>query len=159
MPSPIPRCQHIHSYYGEINYRVSERIGYTAATAVSSRPKILVIDDDPSHLKLYSLVLDRGGFDAVTALVNGGPPQLPVEQAIKVAVVDYRLGENIRAVQVIEQTKHAFPGVPVVVLSDMFWMPDDVSTLAAAFVRKGEPEKLLSTIGALVDGKQPDAQA
>jgi len=125
---------------------------------VSSRAKILIIDDDASHLKLYSMVLERGGFAAATALVDGGPLQLPSADEIKVAVVDYRLGEK-RAVEVIEQVKHAFPAVPVVVLSDMFWMPDDVAPFATAFVRKGEPERLLTTIAALVDGKQPDAQA
>ncbi len=123
---------------------------------VSSKAKILIVYDDASHLKLYSLVLQRGGFTAVTALVDGQPLQLPLQESIKVAVVDYRLGDHIRAVDIIEQMKRAFPTVPVVVLSDMFWMPDDVAPFATAFVRKGEPENLLNTVAALVDGKVPE---
>jgi hypothetical protein len=32
-------------------------------------------------------------------------------------------------------------------------MPDDVAPFAAAFVRKGEPEVLLSTLAALIAGE------
>ena len=122
------------------------------------KPKVLIIDDDASHLKLYAWVLERGGYVPVTALVDGQSLQLPAGDSIHAAVVDYSLGGKIGAVEVIERIKTAFPAAPVIVLSDMFWMPDDVAPFAAAFVRKGEPEVLINTIAAVLDSKNPPPQ-
>jgi DNA-binding NarL/FixJ family response regulator len=85
--------------------------------------------------------------------------QLPAQEAIDAAVVDYRLGDGITALQVIERVKRSFPAAPVIVLSDMFWMPHDVAPFAAAFVRKGEPEVLLSTLAALIAGENAPPSA
>lgn len=111
---------------------------------------ILIVDDDPAHLKLYGWVLERGGFRAVPALADGGTLELPRAERIAVAVIDYRLG-HLTAVEVAEQIKRAYSKAPLVVLSDEAWMPDDIAPFAAGFVRKGEPQQLLDMVGALVE--------
>ena len=47
--------------------------------------------------------------------------------------------------------QHAFPEKPLLVLSDMQSMPDDIAPYAAGFARKGEPEQLLAKIRTLVN--------
>lgn len=111
---------------------------------------ILIVDDDPSHLKLYSLIIERGGFRPVTVLANGTALILP-DKSIAVAVMDYRLG-MLTAVDAVQQIRRMYAEVPVVVLSDMGWMPEDIAPFAAGFVRKGEPQQLLDMVSSLVNG-------
>ncbi len=112
-------------------------------------PTVLIVDDDPSHLKLYSWVLQRGGFVPVTALVRGGEVELPDQHSIDVAVLDYRLGPLLSATDVAKRLRAESPSMPIVVLSDLPWMPEDVAPFASGFVRKGEPQQLLDMIGSV----------
>ena len=108
--------------------------------------RILIVDDDPSHLKLYSWILAQGNFVPVSLLVSGPHLPVPPDSPINLAVVDYRLGNDWTAVQVIQRLRQAFPDLPVVMLSDFSWLPDDVAPVVSGFVRKGEPQELLETI-------------
>jgi len=120
---------------------------------VSEKPTVLLIDDDPSHLQLYSWVLARGGFRAVTALVNGDGLELPRTEPIELIVLDYQL-ERVKSVDVARKLGEVFPAKPVLVLSDMQWLPDDIAPYATAFVRKGEPEQLLTQVHSLLKPSQ-----
>ena len=120
---------------------------------------VLIVDDDPSHLKLYSWVLERGGFQPVTALVDGDAFSIPDGQPIDAAVLDYRLGPRLTAVDVAKRLRDGSPAMPILVLSDLPWMPDDVAPYASGFVRKGEPQQLIEMIGALVGESPEDAGA
>ncbi|HET9742431.1 MAG TPA: response regulator [Terriglobales bacterium] len=111
---------------------------------------VLLIDDDPSHLKLYSWVVDKGGYRTLTALVKGNSVALPRDEQVDLTVLDYRIGTTITAVEVARQLAATFPKKPILVLSDLPWMPDDIAPYAAAFVRKGEPEQMLQTIEKLI---------
>lgn len=113
---------------------------------------VLVVDDDPSHLKLYSWIIERGGFRAISALVRQDKVDLPCAEPIDVAVLDYRLGGQLTAVDVARQLKTDRPALPIFILSDVMWMPEDVAPYAAGFVRKGEPQQLLDTIASALQG-------
>lgn len=112
--------------------------------------RVLIVDDDPSHLKLYSWILDRGGFVPVSLLVSGPELDLPKPDSINLAVVDYRLGNHWTAVKVIEKLRQRFADVPVVLLSDFAWLPEDAAPYVSGFVRKGEPQELLDTIAKML---------
>ena len=114
-------------------------------------PTVLLIDDNPSHLKLYSWILERGGFRPLTLLVDGKPLNFPRSEPVELVVMDYRIGNAITPAEVAKMAQEAFPAKPVLVLSDMQWMPDDIAPYAVGFVRKGEPEQLLAKIRTLVD--------
>ena len=117
---------------------------------------VLIVDDDPLHLKLYSWVVGRGGFRALAALVQGDAVELPDTQGIDVAVLDYRLGSKLSAVDVAKRLKALCPAMPILILSDMLWMPDDVAPYASGFIRKGDPQQLIDTIGAAINGLRED---
>jgi hypothetical protein len=42
---------------------------------------VLIVDGDPSHLEIYSWMVERGGFRPLTALVRGGAVELPTDGA------------------------------------------------------------------------------
>lgn len=114
------------------------------------KPSILVVDDDPTHLRIYSWIMNAAGFHAVTAQVHSSDVCLPSDDRFDVVVLDYRLTGTLTAVEAAQQIKKKYPDAPIVILSDVFGMPDDVAPYAQRFVRKGEPEKLIATIRSLV---------
>jgi len=110
-----------------------------------STPMILLIDDDPSHLTLYSLIVERAGYRATGVLVNSRDVQLP-DSPVDLVVMDYRLGTTVKTPVLAGELRQRFPSAPLIVLSDAQWMPDYMTVFATGFVRKGEPEQLLDAI-------------
>jgi DNA-binding NtrC family response regulator len=111
----------------------------------TSKP-VLMIDDDPSHLKIYGWILERGGFHALSILATPERLSLPADQQVKVVIMGYRLGDFLRAVDVAQQVRASYPGAPIIVLSDLVGMPTDIAPYAETFVRKGDPEELLKKV-------------
>jgi DNA-binding NtrC family response regulator len=116
---------------------------------------VLIVDDNPSHLKLYSWIVEQRGWKAITALVGSTKVNLPEAAAVDVILQDYRLSSTLTAVDVAKLLKQEYPLAPIVVLSEMPWMPDDMRGHAAAFVHKGEPQRLLDTLDAIMHGRLP----
>jgi CheY-like chemotaxis protein len=111
-----------------------------------TEPRILIIDDEPAHLKLYSWILQREGFLTTTALVEHNGIELPpTQEEFDIALLDYRL-QGITAVDVAKKIRNQWPGMPIVVLSDMMWIPEDMVPVANGFIRKGEPQLLVEKI-------------
>ena len=113
---------------------------------VNNLRTVLIVDDDPSHLKIYCWVVERGGFRSLPALVDGGGVHLPEAERVDLALLDYRLGSGVSAVEVAKRLRALYPSIPILVLSDLFGMPEDIAPYASGFVRKGEPQQLLDTI-------------
>jgi len=118
---------------------------------VDGRTSVLIIDDDPSHLRIYGWIVGAAGYEAMPALVTGDQIHYPEGQA-DLVVMDYRLSGQLTAVQAAEATRRRYPKAPIIVLSDMYDLPADIAPYARAFVRKGEPAKLVETLGTLARG-------
>ena len=108
-------------------------------------PRILIIDDEPAHLKLYSWILEREGFVTATALARNGIDLPPSNEEFDLTLLDYQL-QGIKAVDVAKKIRDLWPGMRIVVLSDMMWIPDDMAPLANGFIRKGEPQLLVDKL-------------
>jgi CheY-like chemotaxis protein len=112
-------------------------------------PTILIIDDDPLHLQLYSWMMKKEGYHAVTALVGSDSVELPARDQVDLVLLDYRLNSSLTAREVAATVKKRFLAAPIIVLSELPWPPDDIRKFAAAFVSKGEPEVLMRSIASL----------
>ncbi len=112
----------------------------------NGKPQVLIIDDDSSHLRIYGWILNAAGFHSIPALVVGDSLDLPANQPVDIIVLNYRLSGALTAVQVAAKVRQFFPDSPIIVLSDLFGMPDDIAAFAQTFVRKGQPEMLIATI-------------
>jgi DNA-binding response OmpR family regulator len=113
---------------------------------VTHKRSVLVIDDDPSHLHIYCLLVERAGFRALPALVNYSGVKLPENELLDAVLLDYCLTGNISACDIARQVRRKYDSVPILVLSDLLEVPVDIAPLVQGFVRKGDPEKLLSTL-------------
>jgi len=116
---------------------------------LSHQPRVLILDDEPSHLKLYAWILERHGFTPVPVLVGMKPPTFQDHPDVDIVVLDYTYRTGVKATEVAEQVRKRWAEIQIIVLSDMMWMPDDIKGTANSFVRKGEPEQLIAKVAEL----------
>lgn len=126
---------------------------------VDRRTRVLIIDDDPMHLRIYGWIIDQSGYEAKPALVMADRVEFPPGD-VDVVVMDYRLTGQLTAVAAAEATKARYPEAPIIVLSDVYDLPADIAPYARAFVRKGEPAKLVETLAEVAkQSMKPDSAA
>lgn len=112
-------------------------------------PTALILDDDPSHLKIYSWIVERAGFNAHPVQVRSSSVELPSSGGVDVVIMDYRYSSSLTAADILDRVKLAYPFAPVIVLSELFDMPQDMASKATAFVQKGDPQRLVDKLGEL----------
>ena len=131
-----------------------KEFAYTDATPrgkpLSGRPSVLIIDDDPSHLKLYSWILEGQGFTAFTTLVGTQAPTFDDHPDVDLVILDYSFRTAVKATDIAQHIRTRWPEMCILILSDVMWMPDDIAPLANGFVRKGEPEQLVAKVAELM---------
>ncbi len=112
----------------------------------SSHPKVLIVDDDPMHLEIYGLLMKRAGYDALPALVRFTGTEVPRDQNLGLVLLDYQLNSAKSSADFARDIGALYPGIPIIVLSDVWALPADIAPFVAGFVRKGDPAKLLETV-------------
>ena len=117
---------------------------------MTSRPsKVLIVDDDPSHLEIYSLLVKKAGVEPLPALVQFVGVEFPQNEAVSLVLLDYRLNSLKTSAELAAEIRTLYPSAPIVLLSDLWSMPADIQPFVSAFVRKGEPGKLIETVSRL----------
>ena len=115
----------------------------------SGQSKVLIVDDDPSHLEIYSLLMKQAGVEPLTALVQFVGVDFPQDELIDLVLLDYRLNSLKTSKELAEEIRRLYPLAPIVVLSDLWSLPTDIEPYVNAFVRKGEPARLIETVSRL----------
>ncbi len=111
---------------------------------------VLIIDDDPVHLQIYRFLVESVGFKGLPVQVTVRGLQFPDHEPVDAVLLDYRLAPNISARGVALEARKRYPSAPIVILSDVHEVPDEMAPIIQGFVRKGNPEKLLETLRNLV---------
>jgi CheY-like chemotaxis protein len=111
---------------------------------------LLCVDDEDVGLKVRKIILERQGYQVLTA--TGGTEGLRTFQHhdVDAVVLDYYMPDmNGGAVAtVMKQTK---PSVPIILLSAYLTLPEPVIATVDAYIIKGDsPEILLDKIAELV---------
>ena len=112
----------------------------------SSHPKVLIVDDDPMHLEIYGLLMKQAGYEALPVLVRFTGTEIPHNQCLGLALLDYRLNSAKTSSEYAREIRALYPELPILVLSDLWALPTDIAPFVSGFVRKGEPAKLLETV-------------
>jgi DNA-binding NtrC family response regulator len=97
-------------------------------------------------------MMGKEGFNAAGAQVQSDSVDWPKEEQVDVVLLDYRLNSALTAPKVAAMVKERY-AAPVIVLSEMPWLPDDMREHAQGFVRKGEPAQLMKAIADAVAPK------
>jgi CheY-like chemotaxis protein len=112
---------------------------------------ILILDDDPAHLRIYGWIVEAAGYRPLPRLVSATGIELGTERP-SLVLLDYHLAGNMTARDAATRIRAEMPGVPIFVLSDLLMMPDDVRPLVDGFVRKGDPGKLVHVLKETLGG-------
>ena len=141
----VPRLLHfIHPQVGLIG---------TMMRGFVPKKTLLCVDDEVVGLQLRKTILERQGYQVLTA--NAGAEGLDLFQGnhVDAVVLDYYMpGMNGGAVaSAMRKTK---PSVPIILLSAYLSLPPEEVALADAFIVKGDsPEVLLGKIAELTAGQ------
>lgn len=114
--------------------------------------KVLIIDDDPSHLEIYGLLIQQAGLRPISALVRFLGIDIPRDEQVSLVLLDYKLHSLKSSAEIAQEIRSVYPSTPIVLLSDMWSLPADIEPFITEFVRKGQPGKLLETVCRLVPG-------
>jgi len=113
---------------------------------MSTNPGVLIVDDDPAHLEIYRMIVQRAGFEPITLLVRfSGADSFP-DAKIDLVLLDYRLNSIKTAPEIAQEIRAKFPNAPIILLTDLWSLPADVAPFITQFVRKGEPVRLLEAL-------------
>jgi DNA-binding response OmpR family regulator len=115
-------------------------------------PKVLIVDDDPSHLEVYGLLLKQAGYEPLLAQVKFAGVDIPSNAGVSLVLLDYKLQSLRTSADFAREIRGLYPSAPIVLLSDLWSLPEDVAPFVQEFVRKGQPAKLLEVIGRLLPG-------
>jgi len=100
---------------------------------------ILCIDDDRGALDYHKALLERSGFEVLTAASGRQGLQIAEVQPIAVVVVDYQMPEMCGD-EVAAAIKRVKPKVPVILVSAHDEIPEEALSIVDAFICKGEAD-------------------
>jgi DNA-binding response OmpR family regulator len=115
---------------------------------------ILLVDDDTQHLMLHCLVLKKAGYRPIAAVVGEASFSFQENERPSLIFLDYRLNSTVGSKQVAELLHQSFPGTPVIVLSNMDRLPDEMKGIADGFLQKGDPQDLVTMADRLLGETQ-----
>ena len=118
-----------------------------------SRKLLLCVDDRPASLEVRKLLLEREGYEVLTAEDGASGLQLLAARDVDLIVLDYQMPEENGAA--VARKMHALkPEVPVIMLSAYFEPPAEAAGFIDAYVTKGQnPRVLLDQITRLIRTK------
>lgn len=115
-----------------------------------SKKRLLCVDDETLGLTVRKLVLERHGYDVLTAAEPSEGLTIFHSNAIDAVVLDYFM-PGMDGGQLAAEMKRAKPEVPIILLSAYITLPEAALASVDAFITKGgSPEVLLGKIEELV---------
>ncbi len=88
--------------------------------------KLLVVDDDPSLLRLLALRLEAQNYHVTTATNGQEALQVLRTHEIDCVVSDLRMDE-MNGIELFDQVQHYYPGLPVIILTAQGSIPEAVA--------------------------------
>jgi CheY-like chemotaxis protein len=116
---------------------------------MSSYPRcktILCIDDDDGVLSYHRALLERRGYEVLTAASARQGLQIAKACAVAAVILDYHMPE-MNGHEVASEIKRIRPQIPIIMVSSDNQIPARVLKVVDAFVSKDEaPRRLLPVI-------------
>jgi CheY-like chemotaxis protein len=114
------------------------------------KPVILCVDDEENSLVLRKLVLQKAGYEVLTATSGKAALELTATARVDLILSD-QLMSGMTGIELVQKIKIQFPKLPVVLISGVNEIPTG-SELADAFLSKVEgPDALCRSIAAILD--------
>lgn len=118
-------------------------------------PVVLCIDDELIGLKVRKMVLERAGYQVLTATDGASGISVFESEPVDVVVLDYSM-PGMHGGEVASRMRQIKPQVPILLLSAYIGLPGEVTSLVDLYMTKTEGAPvLLQKLGRLL--QQPVA--
>jgi CheY-like chemotaxis protein len=119
---------------------------------------ILCVDDEVVGLRVRKILLERAGYQVLTAPDGFSGLELFGAQPVEAVVLDYSM-PGMHGGEVAKRMRQAKPDIPILLLSAYVGLPTEVSALVDVYMTKGEgAPALLDKLGRLLP-EPPPSQA
>jgi len=102
----------------------------------AAKAKVLCVDDDLSGLVIRAMVLEKYGYEVLTATDGEQALKLFRDSNIDAVLIDYYM-PMVDGAYVARAMRHLKPQVPIVMISAAYALPTDALKDSDAFVLKG----------------------
>jgi CheY-like chemotaxis protein len=122
----------------------------------AQRKLVLCVDDEVVGLQVRKMILERAGYDVLTA--HDGPSSLDIfsQQPVEAVVLDYAM-PGMNGGEVAERMRSAKPEVPIILLSAFMSLATDVTRHVDIYMTKGEgAPALIEKLNSLFSGPTID---
>jgi len=111
---------------------------------------VLCVDDELIGLKVRKILLERAGYQVITANDGASGISLFEKEPVDVVVLDYSM-PGMHGGEVANRMRQLKPHVPILLLSAYIGLPYEVTSLVDLYMTKGEGAPvLLQKLGTLL---------
>lgn len=115
---------------------------------------LLCIDDELGGLEVRKMVLESAGYPVLTAGSGKAGLEIFTSQRVDLVILDYAMPE-MNGYDVAVEMKRIRPGIPILMLSAYFPVPDEVLQVVDAYATKGEsPVQLFELVRTLLNNTE-----
>ncbi|WP_130417698.1 response regulator transcription factor [Edaphobacter modestus] len=103
---------------------------------------VLCVDDELVGLKVRKILLERAGYQVLTALDGTSGLRLFETEPVEAVVLDYSM-PGMHGGEVAGRMRQIKPQVPILLLSAYIGLPSEVTSLVDLYMTKGEGAPIL----------------
>ena len=103
---------------------------------------VLCVDDEVVGLRVRKILLERAGYQVLTAADGYSGLELFANHPVDVVVLDYSM-PGMHGGEVAKKMRQAKPEIPILLLSAYVGLPAEVSSLVDIYMTKGEGAPVL----------------
>lgn len=113
---------------------------------------VLCVDDEAVGLRIRKILLERAGYQVLTATDGDSGLQMFATHPVEAVVLDYSM-PGMHGGEVARRMRQAKPNVPILLLSAYVGLPAEVRSVVDVYMTKGEgAPTLLKRLQALLGG-------
>lgn len=137
-----PPCSAAESAPPQVYWGLSGNILGGYCVMLQKSRLILCVDDEIVGLRIRKILLERAGYQVLTAPDGRAGLGLFAENPVEVVILDYSM-PGMNGGEVAEKMRQTKPEVPILLLSAYVELPDQVRSLVDAYMTKGEGAPML----------------
>ena len=103
---------------------------------------ILCVDDEVVGLQVRKILLERAGYEVITALDGLSGLEAFTSQPIQAVILDYTM-PGMNGGEVANRMRQTKPEIPIVLLSANIALPAEITALVDVYMTKGEGAPVL----------------
>jgi CheY-like chemotaxis protein len=120
----------------------TSELNKSAPSEATSPPRVLCIDDELVGLRIRTLLLERAGYEVLSAAEGSQGLDIFARESVQAVVLDFAM-PGMNGAEVASRMREIKPNVPILLLSAYVGLPAEVTSLVDVYMTKGEGAPIL----------------